>query len=47
MQTQISRVSYFRVAQAMIIPVEAVSFEVVEELSESERGADGFGSTGL
>lgn len=35
-----------RVAQAMIIPVEAVEFKVVDELSESARGAGGFGSTG-
>lgn len=35
-----------RIAQAMIIPVNQVMFEVVEELSETERGAGGFGSTG-
>jgi dUTP pyrophosphatase len=35
-----------RIAQAMIIPVEQVQFEVVEELSETERGLGGFGSTG-
>jgi len=35
-----------RIAQAMIIPFEKVGFEVVEELSETERGNGGFGSTG-
>lgn len=35
-----------RIAQAMIIPIPKVSFEVVQELSDTERGAGGFGSTG-
>jgi len=35
-----------RIAQAMVIPVERVSFTVVDELSETERGAGGFGSSG-
>lgn len=35
-----------RIAQAMIIPVQQVIFEVVDELSSTERGAGGFGSTG-
>lgn len=35
-----------RIAQAMIIPVQQVGFEVVQELSNTERGAGGFGSTG-
>lgn len=35
-----------RIAQAMVMPVQQVSFEVVEELGETERGAGGFGSTG-
>lgn len=35
-----------RVAQAMIVPVNQVSFEFVEELSSTDRGAGGFGSTG-
>lgn len=35
-----------RIAQAMIIPVDHVTFEEVEELSSTERGAGGFGSTG-
>lgn len=36
-----------RIAQAMIIPVEQVAFEEVDELSSTERGAGGFGSTGV
>jgi dUTP pyrophosphatase len=36
-----------RIAQAMIIPVERVSFDVVDELSETERGDGGLGSSGL
>lgn len=36
-----------RVAQAMIIPVEHVNFEWSEELSETDRGEGGFGSTGV
>lgn len=35
-----------RVAQAMIIPVPRVEFAVVDELSSTERGENGFGSTG-
>lgn len=35
-----------RVAQAMIVPVPAVRFELVESLSETRRGSGGFGSTG-
>ena len=35
-----------RIAQAMIIPVSQVSFEVVEELSETKRGEGGLGHTG-
>lgn len=35
-----------RVAQAMIVPVPRVEFAVVDELSSTERGANGFGSTG-
>lgn len=34
-----------RIAQAMLIPVQQVQFEVVNELSETDRGACGFGST--
>lgn len=35
-----------RVAQAMIIPVDKVEWEEVSELSETERGECGYGSTG-
>ena len=35
-----------RVAQAVIMPVPKVSFVEVDELSETERGQGGFGSTG-
>lgn len=35
-----------RIAQAMILPVEHVVFEVVDELDATERGTNGFGSTG-
>jgi dUTP pyrophosphatase len=35
-----------RVAQGMIIPIEKVQFEEVKELSQTERGKNGFGSTG-
>jgi dUTP pyrophosphatase len=35
-----------RIAQAMLVPVHRVAFEVAEELGESERGAGGLGSTG-
>lgn len=35
-----------RIAQAMLVPVEQVLFEVVDELSSTERGNGGFGSTG-
>jgi dUTP pyrophosphatase len=35
-----------RIAQACIVPSPRVEFEVVEQLTLTERGADGFGSTG-
>lgn len=35
-----------RVAQACLVQVPRVTFEVVEELSDTDRGAGGFGSTG-
>ena len=35
-----------RIAQAMVIPVKKVSFTAVSELSDTERGDGGFGSTG-
>lgn len=36
-----------RIAQLVIQPIERFEPEWVEELSETERGEDGFGSTGL
>jgi dUTP pyrophosphatase len=35
-----------RIAQALVIPYPRVTFEVVDELSDTQRGAGGFGSTG-
>lgn len=35
-----------RIAQAMILPIQQASFEVVDELGSTERGTGGFGSTG-
>lgn len=35
-----------RIAQAWLIPVPVVQFELVDELSETIRGAGGLGSTG-
>lgn len=35
-----------RIAQAMVLPVQHVTFELVEALSTTDRGAKGFGSTG-
>lgn len=35
-----------RIAQMVIVPVHVPDFEVVEEFTESERGAGGFGSSG-
>jgi len=36
-----------RIAQLVITSVFAVNFQVVEALPDSERGAEGFGSTGV
>lgn len=36
-----------KIAQGVIAPVIQATFEEAEELSESERGAGGFGSTGV
>ncbi len=36
-----------RIAQMIVAPVTRAEFSVVEELPESLRGANGFGSTGL
>ena len=35
-----------RIAQLVVIPYLSVEFDEVSELDETERGADGFGSTG-
>lgn len=35
-----------RIAQAMLVPVQRVHMMLVSELSDTERGAGGFGSTG-
>lgn len=36
-----------RIAQMVIMPVQMVELEVTSELSDTERGVGGFGSTGL
>jgi len=36
-----------RIAQLVFAKVEQASWSVVEELNETERGAGGFGSTGV
>lgn len=36
-----------RIAQAIVIPFPRMAFEEVEELSSTERGEGGFGSTGV
>lgn len=36
-----------RIAQMVIMPVATARFTVVDELDETERGAGGFGSTGV
>jgi len=35
-----------RIAQLVVVPVYIAEFELVDELSESDRGAKGFGSSG-
>ena len=35
-----------RIAQRVVSKYEKVNFELVSDLSESERGSGGFGSTG-
>ena len=35
-----------RIAQMVFVPIEQVSFDVVEEFDQSERGAGGFGHSG-
>jgi dUTP pyrophosphatase len=36
-----------RIAQAMVIPVQQWEIQEAEELTDTERGAKGFGSTGV
>lgn len=43
----ITIVSGMRIAQAVISPVPQVSWQLVDELDETVRGASGFGSTGF
>lgn len=35
-----------KITQLVIVPCEYVDFDVVDKLDDSERGGDGFGSTG-
>lgn len=35
-----------RIAQLLVMPIETVEFEAVDALDDTDRGADGFGSTG-
>lgn len=35
-----------RIAQLVLVPVVQASFDIVDEFSDSERGAGGFGSSG-
>ncbi len=35
-----------RIAQLVIVPVQQVSFNIVDQFGSSERGSGGFGSTG-
>jgi len=35
-----------RIAQMLIVPISVCSVQICDELSETERGAGGFGSTG-
>lgn len=35
-----------KITQLVILPCEYVDFELVDDLEDSERGGDGFGSTG-
>ena len=36
-----------RIAQAMVLPIHQFAFQEVDELSSTERGEGGFGSTGV
>lgn len=35
-----------KITQLVIVPCEYVDFDLVDDLEDSERGSDGFGSTG-
>lgn len=37
---------YDKITQLVILPCEYVRFDLVDDLEDSERGGDGFGSTG-
>lgn len=37
---------YDKITQLVILPCEYVQFDLVDDLEDSERGSDGFGSTG-
>lgn len=37
---------YDKITQLVIMPCEYVDFDLVDDLKDSERGSDGFGSTG-
>ena len=36
---------YDKITQLVILPCEYVQFDLVDDLEDSERGGDGFGST--
>lgn len=36
-----------RIAQLIVMPIPTITFEQVEELTESQRGESGFGSSGI
>lgn len=38
---------YLRICQIVLAPVEKAEFEIVDNLSNTERGSNGFGSTGI
>lgn len=38
---------YERFAQLVVLPIPNIEFEVTDELSDSERGTGGYGSSGL
>lgn len=39
--------TFDRIAQAVLCPIVQTTFEVVDELTDTDRGSNGFGSTGL